>query len=171
MKRVQIAPLLMAVMLIFSGCGGGGGETRIPTAVDLKLSASAPPAGTSIGALDVTLTLPDGVTIQADSSGIISDSVFLYGSAIPTNTLNIKGAILIPASQGIKAKVVISMAVASGFSGGEFAVLKCGITNGKTPVAADFVIEKADFQGGADLNNIATIPGITVTPSLVITSI
>ena len=169
MKRVLFASLFMAVVLVFSGCGGGEGETRVPTAVDLKLIASSPPAGTSIGTVDVTLTLPEGVTIQADSSGKISDAVILYGSAIPTNTLNVKDATLIPASPGTE--VHLTMAIADGFNGGEFAVLKCAITNGKTPVTSDFAIKKSNFQGGADLTNIAPIPGITVTPSLVVTSI
>ena len=66
--RIVALFLSIATAFALAGCGsgGGGGTTIAPTQSVITLSTQGTPSAEPINGVQVTLTLPDGVTVAAD---------------------------------------------------------------------------------------------------------
>lgn len=165
MRRL-IGLVIYLALAVLSGCGGGDGSTTAssnpnppvatqPTAATLKLSTQGTlPTGAAIGALDVTVNLPEGVTVKADGTGQTVAGV-MAPSAGAAGSLGV--ATFTPAAGGNPAKTRIVLINASGVGTGEFATVNCDIAAGSSPKASDFSL--AGFSVG-DVNG-TPIAGMT----------
>jgi hypothetical protein len=156
---------LMCGILALAGCGGGGGGNAAapqPTTATVKLSTSGTlPQGTSLSGIGGTITLPSGVTVQADASGVVSGSVVTVAGVAAPGTIV---AFYIPANGTTPASVTFAMVstAAAGFGIGEFATLTCNLASGATPTASDFSLTfQATDLSGNTVNGLT--PGATVT--------
>jgi len=137
-----MSPVLIAAMALFTGCGGGSSGSPAPaTAVPASTFTLKPSlqgllaSGTSIGSIDLTLSLPAGVTIKADSNGQALDGV-VTPSGIAAGSLAV--ARFTPADASQRAKLRIVLINAKGFPTGEFATVRCDLIAGSAPVLGDF---------------------------------
>src|SRR6266568_8441943 len=153
MKRiVQIGLLLAGMNLGLAACGGGGGGAAVvapPTTAVLKLSSVAKAGQTpQMQGLEVTVLLPQGVTVQTvTSSKSTAANVVRYsgGSAFsnvtsrlfPRPLFGIYSAAKAPGRNGVKIKFATGSAT---FGAGEFATVICDITAGTTVTPADFSV-------------------------------
>jgi hypothetical protein len=123
----------------------------------LKLSTQGTLAGgSSIGGIEVTVNLPAGVTVKADTSGTLVGVVTTSG-VVPTGSL--VQARYIPASGIGQGSIKIALIEAMGFGIGEFVTVNCDVSVGAIPSAIDFSL--TDFKP-VDLNS-AAIAGLSVT--------
>jgi len=164
MKKISLSVLLI-IQLILSSCGGGGGggnnsnsptPAPQPTKMIVKLSTSGP-VGAQIGGVDVTLTIPAGVTIKSANNPPETDAGTVVASgqaaqkslAIATYTAGSPGSV----------HIVLVNSSQNGFSVGEFATLTCDLASGANPAASDFTIQSSLV---GDLNG-AAITGVSVS--------
>jgi hypothetical protein len=123
-----------------------GGTTAT---VKLKTVGSA----TNLNGIQVTLTLPEGVTVKADSgipksglvalSGVVSGSSLLETHYLPAATK--------------PATLIMALASKDSFSTGEFVTIKCDVAAGKTLTSASL-----SYSGGKVVDGVgAVINGIT----------
>jgi hypothetical protein len=165
LKRLSGMFFVVAVMALF-GCGGGGGGTAQPTTATLKLS-TAGTAGTHISGIEVTVVLPNGVTVAATTTvdpAVMETNagvVVLSGATVadPVAFSSLKPIASYTPATG---KVKILLAAQKDFSLGEFVTLNTVIAAGNTPVATDFSLE--GFKA-VDANGAAITPALT--PSFV----
>lgn len=97
-------------------------------------------AGTTalIGGIDAVVTLPPGVTVKADASGKVLDSVLsASGMALGSSV----AGHYTPPTAGRRGNVRIGI-ISAGFGAGEFATIQCDIAPGAAPAAADFIISE-----------------------------
>ncbi|MDH4163771.1 MAG: hypothetical protein OEW15_13960 [Nitrospirota bacterium] len=155
--------LTMAAACGGGGGGGGGGGNTAPTTAIVTLATSGTlPAGVDgIGAIDITLALPAGVTVaatnQVTDSGVVTASGTATGAiAFGTYTA---ATTTIPAT----VRVMITSSSAGGFGTGEFATVNC-ILNGTSPADADFTVLAESFQAVGII--VSTNSTTTITSSL-----
>jgi hypothetical protein len=189
MKRTLLLSLTLSLLLQLTGCGGGGGggggggngngggggNTAPVTAMVVTLStAGTLPSGSQVGAIDVTLNLPAGVTVKASPSllnaaTLVPDAgVLVLQGAAATASGQLLAASYVP---GTTNKVVIRLASATGLATGTFAIITCDVVTGSSPATTDFSITSnvASTTGVFDLNT-APLPGVQVTCSAVASS-
>ena len=150
--RIVSAVLLL---LLIGGCGaGGGGAATEPGTVIIGISIQAPTASDIIYALEFTVELPAGVTVQAD----------------PTTREVANGVLKVPFSNGLadaryepgtatdRGKVKVNIASPSGFMPGEIAVITC-TASGADLSAANFTVDgfSAKDQNGATMPDISPL--------------
>jgi hypothetical protein len=130
------------------------------------------PAGKLIGAIDITLNLPAGVTVKASPSPLnaatlVPDAgvVVLQGAAATASSQFLTASYV----QGTPNKVVIRLVNANGLATGTFAKVNCDVAAGSTPTTTGFSITSnvASTTGVFDVNT-AALPGITVNSTAVI---
>jgi hypothetical protein len=127
-----------------------------PTTATLLLSVSGTLSADSlIGGVDITVSLPSGVTAQSSASPPLTDS----GVAVPSGAAS--GATLMatytPVSGGTSAAVRVLLADANGFAAGDVAIVNCDITPGSSPREDQFAVTAVQVK---DLNG-AIIQGMT----------
>lgn len=148
MKRIALSSLMILALTLTllaacgSGGGGGGGVTvSQPTTAVLTLSTSVTgtiPPNTVITGYDVTITLPDGVTVKTmlNSSATSTDVVTTDGSAYANGAL-IQG-VYSAATGSFPGTVKVFVASATGYDPGDFCKVKCDIAAGHYPTASNF---------------------------------
>ena len=134
---------LVVGLLVIAGCGGGG-TTAPPeggrTAVLTLSTAGTLPPGTPIGAIEVAVELPPGVTVSATPS-LVNPSVLVADDRVVVPTISgvlISYATYSAATSTTPGMVNISLGDVTGFGTGEFAVVTCNIANASNPAAGDF---------------------------------
>jgi hypothetical protein len=141
-------------LLSMYGCGGGGNSGPVTLNKAVVVLGTVLPSGSAeqIGSIDVTIELPDGVTVPHDSSsGAISNGpdgpLKLSGEAIrfaaqPNAVTPVILGKYTAATLTSKATVTMSMIVqpnnALGLNSGEFATLTCDRTPNTTIDTAAF---------------------------------
>lgn len=142
------------------------------TVAELKLKTEGTlPAGTQINALEITLSMPQGVTIAAAQDGSVDTSsptapVKLSGVAALTKATLLAGGTRFSAGSASapnKLKLVIVFTAGSGFDVGEFATITCNIAPNTVATPSYFII--SGFKAvtvGTDTNSIgAKLEGIS----------
>ncbi len=190
MKRTIHFTLILYLYLLLCGCGGGGGgavttggggggngdngggSTAKASSMAVTLSATGTlPSSSLIGAIDITLNLPAGVTVKASPSPI-NTSVMVpdAGVVVLQGAAAAAGSQLITASYvpGPPGKVTIRLVNANGLATGAFATVNCDVAAGVTPAATDFSVTPnvAATTGIFDVNT-AALSGVQVTFSAV----
>ena len=160
---------MAVLLLLIAGCGNSS-TTAAPagskTAVLTLSSSGTLPINAKIGAVDVTVVLPAGVTIKAtpystDSPVLVADKNVL------TTTINgvlFSYATYTPVSASAAGSVNVRIASANGFLTGPFATLTCNVADSSNPAATDFSLANLQVY---DLSNGAVIPGMTASYSVV----
>jgi Glucodextranase, domain B len=173
--KPQSTTCLLAAVLISSlllgGCSGGGKEatatlpvaTATATGGLLKLGTSGA-ATDLIAGIDLLVSLPAGVTIDADpSSGeAATGAVTVSGAAAGSNSLVV--AKYAPAGAGVPATLHMVLLNAAGFHPGEFATVRFNVAAGAGfPALNAFTV--ADFTArGVDSS---VLGGVTAAASSV----
>jgi hypothetical protein len=148
------------------------------TAADIRLkTVGTLPAGTQINALELTMIMPQGVTITAAPDGSIDTSsatspVKISGVAAQTKATLLSGGTLFTtgaASAPNKLKLVIIFTTVSGFDVGEFATVTCAIAPNTVVTPGHFVI--SGFKAvtvGTDTSSIgARLEGVTPSADVI----
>jgi adhesin/invasin len=118
-----------------------------PTKAIIKLSTTGVPAGTLIGGLDLTVTLPAGVTLQKNA-----DNTAITGAVTGSGAATGVGAtsnVLTPNT------VRFAMATTAGFAGGEFATIVADVAVGTFSGTVT-----AAFNGNVIDTSVLTIAGV-----------
>jgi hypothetical protein len=152
--------ILSAMVLTVCGCAGvGKGVPAQPATAVLTLSTQGSlPPGSAIGGINVTVTLPPGVTAKADKVGATMENV-VVASGVAQGALS--AAKFTPAEGAAPGRVGLALVKTEGFGTGEFATLNLDIT-GAPPRPTDF---STAGMGVSDTNGTA-ITGLTATLSL-----
>jgi len=159
-SSLMIIALALALLSACSGSGGGEGDNNNvpvqPTNAVLTLSTTvtgAIPATTTINSYDVTITLPEGVTVKA-SPDSINPSVMTTDPGVVTPTGNASGAsvsaIYTAANGGNPGTVKVHIASGTGFSAGKFCTINGDVAAGAYPAPADFLAPTLDDATGID---------------------
>lgn len=138
MKHCKIFELVVStiVLLVIGGCGSGGGSGTTntgPTQAVIYLSTEGTPSSQPLYGVEVTLSIPSGVTVATDSTGTTSDGVVTATGAAAGATA-VTGHYS-SASRAIQIEVANAT---NGFGTGQFATVICGINKGYSPKASDF---------------------------------
>lgn len=135
MKRLFAAAAIAALL---TGCGGGTGDAGGVVengGASLQIAAKAATAETVIYAVELTLRLPSGVTVDADPvTGSLAAGVLQS---------RVSGALaagrLFPATATVPASLQIDLAYPSGFVTGPIAAVSCRVAPGAAANASAFV--------------------------------
>ena len=167
MKKKALSGLLMFIIALFTlaGCNTGNDIThQQPTTATLAIiSQGTLTTGTQIGAVDVTVNLPSGVTVQATPDSVntavlvMNTGVVVASGVTATVNTYLTGAYT-AATAADPGKIVIRLVNANGVGTGEFVTVHCDIAAGVFPVAADFNL--TDFKAW-DTNGVEIIPRLT----------
>jgi hypothetical protein len=184
MRLVSKAVVTLAAMTLF-GCGGGGGGgtasvgtppgngtpsgNETPTVVFkagvLTIgTASTPPlpTGTTINGIDMTITLPAGVSVKADAVSGAADPTILVlsgaAAALPNTLASGKY------DKTANTLHVIIANVQPGFAAGEFMQVNF---DGFPAGTATFAVALNQVSGGTDPKAPATLTGVTATSDFV----
>src|SRR6185369_8371686 len=139
---------------VMAGCGGGGSTAAVDTtagsANKLTLSVETAPAGSLIGGVQGTITLPEGFSVLTkDASEEVQSGVF---TASGNAASSLTSAAFTKATRTLK----FGLVNASGFSGGEFATLLVQTPAGASVNAADFTLsENLVVDTGSKTMNLA----------------
>jgi hypothetical protein len=172
MRLLSNAVVSLVAMTLF-GCGGGGGGggsggtsppptgTVITTGVLTISTASTPPlpTGTTINGIDMTITLPAGITVKADAvSGEADPNIFvLSGVAAALSNTIVSGKY----DKTANTLRVIIANVQPGFAAGEFMHVNFG---GFPAGTATFGVVLNQVSGGSDPKvTPVTLTGVTAT--------
>jgi hypothetical protein len=173
MKTKSILNLLLGTLMftLVSACGGGGGGSNItvtqPSTAVITLSTNvigSIPATTTINSYNVTIILPEGVTVKSTVNPPETDAnvVIATGNAAGASI----SAVYTAASGTLPGTLKIYVASAAGFDAGEFCKVSCDISSGHYPTASDFVPPTLDDATGID----ASVSTVTLTNDLSLTS-
>jgi len=161
-KKRWMSLVLAAALGLLPGCGGGSGGSAAAagTGPTITLNPSvqgtlAP--GTRIGSLDLTLSLPAGVTVKADSNGQVLDSA-VQPSGAAAGALAV--AAYTPADATHPGRLRIILIQAGGFSTGAFGTIRCDLAGVPAPAAAAFGLS------GLAVTDVDSVPIAGLTASL-----
>jgi hypothetical protein len=137
-----LIPILTAALALGTGCGGGASASAPAAAVAgpstyaMKASLQGLLApGASIGSIDLTLTLPPGVTVPADGNGQALDGVVTPSGA---GAGSLAVARFTPADASQRARIRILLINAKGIPPGECVTVQCDVAAGSTPALSEF---------------------------------
>lgn len=128
----------------------------------VKLSTQGTVAAGSIKGVEVTVTLPAGVTLKADANGIPNAGVVVVSGVAPGGSSLV--AKYTPISGSTPGSVTISIANSTGFGAGEFVTITGDITSGLTPATSQFTLSGlAIFDGyGAGISGVSSSSNLTL---------
>lgn len=153
MKQLKkVIPVLIASFLsgILYGCGGGGGGGDTASHATVAFSSQLKEGYVDqVGSINLTLELPDGVTVPTDAAGFIPHDRLFFSAEGARFAANSTFAVIMgrytPATASSKAKVKIvvntmenSNSVVSGMNPGMFATLICSVAPGASVTANSF---------------------------------
>ena len=145
-----IAFIVVMSALLLSGCGGGGGTSgggsSGGTSVVLALSTqSATPV--TIGGIQLVVTLPPGVSLKTDTSGVLLSNVVQLSGVLSSADF------FVPTYEKTAGTLSIGITKDAGFGLGEFLTISCDVASGFTPSPADFLLSNivvvSPLAGGA----------------------
>jgi hypothetical protein len=142
---------LLSLAAALHGCGGGRSDQ--PATAVLKLSTQGSVAAQSIQGVELTITLPAGVTVAAGSTGKPDDGVLAPSGVAAGGSVSVAGRYT-AATSSTPGTVRLVLLKTAGFDAGEFAMVTCSIAPGSAPRSADFGLAgfKAVDQNGAAID-------------------
>jgi hypothetical protein len=141
----------------------GGAITPIsaPTSGLLKLNSSG--NANTIGAIDVTVAFPAGVTVKVDTAaGAVAPGVITISGAAAVGDNKLVLAKFVPAVAGTPARLRIGLINGTWFGVGEFVTIKFDLDEG-----GSFPASKDEFSvTGFDATGVRGLPlsGVTAAP-------
>jgi len=144
---VAILQMLLATIPLFA-CGGGGGYSApatVPTKAVVKLFTQGTlTADTKIGAIDVVVILPTGVSLKSTVTPPETDPGVVIPSGVAQNSL-VVGNYSAPTATA-PANVRLALINVVGFGIGEFATVNCDIAAGSNPAQAGFTLSNLSIS-------------------------
>ncbi|MBJ6724955.1 hypothetical protein [Geomesophilobacter sediminis] len=144
LKRIFLLLGTLAVAAAFSGCGDQGGSTHRKAVAAMKMVSFSNYSGPLLGAVDVEINLPTGVTVPgisgtepAQFSGT-GAPVTLVGNWGGTGTM--VGGSYLPANGTDPAKFKFEVVNPQGFTPGQEIDVQLDVGAGVAPNPADFSI-------------------------------
>jgi hypothetical protein len=173
MKRISLISLLMLAFALstLAACGGGGGggggfiniqpATPQTTTAVLTLSTAVTgtiPGNTTINGYDVTITLPDGVTVKAtpdslNPAKLVTDPGVVTDIPVGSNAESVYSA----ATSTLSGTVKVHIASATGYAPGDFCKVNADIAAGHHLTASSFVQPTLDDVAGYDIISKSTV--------------
>jgi hypothetical protein len=148
---------LALVAALLAGCGGGGGSAAgtatQPGSVSVEFDTQAVNAAGVLYAVEFTLHLPAGVTVQADAGT----------GEVPASALHaadgaaLAGARYLPANSSTQGSVTVNIVDPGGFGVGALATLNCLVAPGITLNGTAFILDGFTAKDASG----ALLPGIT----------
>ncbi|MBC7963619.1 MAG: hypothetical protein H7Y05_11825 [Steroidobacteraceae bacterium] len=160
---ICLAFFLAAAVLSGCGDGGGGGSsaTPAPTATSGLLKLSTSGNANTIGAIEVTVDLPAGVVVQADSTtGEAAAGVVTISGVAAVGVDKLVSAKYTPGTPGRLNMILINT---TGFGLGEFATIKFDMAAGGSFPASKDAFAVTAFAA-KDLSSNALV-GVTAAPA------
>lgn len=174
MKKIfqSSLPIFILSISLLMACGNVG--------VDIVARPSAPsttavitlstavigmiPSGTTINSYDVTVPLPDGVTVRSTTNPPITD----YGVVTATGSASESLVVAVyTASTSTQAGAVkIHIVSVAGISAGDFCIVTCDIAAGNHPTQSSFAPPTLDVATGYDSTTSSTVSGLEQKLSL-----
>jgi ABC-type glycerol-3-phosphate transport system substrate-binding protein len=179
MKKTSLSILLIATLglAMLSACGGGSSSSAQPpqpiTTAVMTLSTAVTgsiPVGTNINSYNVTVELPNGVTVQTLPAPNSSET----GTGVVTASGDATGALILGAYTAatetlpgtVKIVVINLNPDGTGFNPGEFCKLSVTVAAGFAAPAADFNVTLDDATGadaaGNTILNLHTQLSVTI---------
>lgn len=155
--------LFMLCAFLLAGCGSGGSgsssSSRTTKARTSLRTASLAPSGLLVGALEVVIAFPYGVTVELDpvTNEPARNVVTLVGTADPAMTLN--ALTYVPATPTTRGSLKIVYLNAAGFTPSDALSVQLDIATGFFPTASDFSLTKFEivtFSVAADGSLLST---------------
>jgi hypothetical protein len=175
MKKTSLSTLLILALglAMLSACGGDSSSAPLPsqpTMAVLTLSTTGSiPDGTSVNSYEVTITLPDGVTVKASPDNV-NPAKLVTNPGVVTAAGTASGALIsgdyTPATDTSPGTVKVYVASANGFDPGVFCKVKCNLAAGHSPKASDFTPLTLDDATGID----ASLSTVILTGQLSLTA-
>jgi len=162
LKNIRLSIFLTLLPLALAACGGGSSAPP-PAAktVTLKLATTGTPSENLAG-IDITVTLPSGVTPAQNSDGTVAATVVtVTGVAAPGSTFP---PVYTPAGGSTSGTLAlfVSSNVAAGFGAGEYATVVLSAAPGTTPLQSDFTFSgfrPIAASSGADATGLTAVIG------------
>ena len=156
MRKLKILGLLIAILSLITvaGCGGGGGggtpPPPPPTTAVLTISTTTLGASPQIGGIYVTVTMPPGVSVQADVDGnvINPDTVIVPSGVVSPTTASVAFPFYDSTTRDLSFLLFSTDPAGNGFGVGQFVTVNCNLSAGSRPAAGDFtaVIDPYDLS-------------------------
>jgi len=135
---------LAALSFMLIGCGSGGGSSPAATnstagtqaVVTISTEESGAVSSLPIIGIEITLSLPPGVTVDADASGQTGSGI-VKASGVAAGASTIGN--YTPATATTPGTVKIAVIKSTGFGAGEFVSVTCN-RNGASFSASDFTL-------------------------------
>ena len=145
------------------------------TAADIKVSTQGTlPAGVKLNGVELTLSLPSGVTVAGDANGIVDTSaanspVQVSGVAKTAGITFLAGGVKFTPSTATAPnmlKMVLVSGTAASFDVGEFVTITCTIAPNSRILSSAFIITGTKaVTVGTDTSSIgAKVPGVNMVP-------
>jgi hypothetical protein len=133
-----------------------------PTQAVLTLSTQGAVAAATIAGVELTITLPTGVTLKADANGTPNAGVVSVSGVAPNTATMV--AKYFPAAGATPGSVAISLASSTEFNAGEFVTVTGDIASGTVPLVSQFATSGfTAFDGtGAALSGISAAVGMVL---------
>jgi hypothetical protein len=166
----SVKMLIAMTLMLLAGCNSGGNSSggvivQQQTEATVFISAAGTlPDGSTIGGVDLSLTLPAGVTVKATPgslSAFVPDEGIVSASGAAAESSKVY-AMYTVAAGATPGAVRILVANSTGFSTGEFVAVKCDVAGGNPPVATDFSSSAVKFVDG----NGKAVTGLSTTVAL-----
>lgn len=161
MFGILIRCTLLMAMLLVTACGGGGdshnGGAGSATTAVAKLSAAGPT--TPVAGLDVTISLPIGVTVKHNADGSVANGVITpSGTVDPASFLATATYTPLEGGSGGSLRIqLVSVKNNVGFAVGDYVSITCDILAGYQPTSSQFGVI---LNGAWDISS-ALITGLT----------
>ena len=155
--------ILMTTTLVIAGCGGKANSPAPPKTAIVKIASEGTlPSGTVIGGIDLTITLPAGISVKSADNPPQPDNGVVAASGVAANSSIM--AKYTPA----KGTLHIVIANAEGFGTGEFVTINCDLA-GSAPTETD--IKVPDFTvSGLSTSQTTTGTQTTITELIGLTA-
>lgn len=134
----------------------------VGSVASVKLSTQGPVAAGSIKGVEVTVTLPTGVTLKADANGVPNAGVVVVSGVAPSGSS--MAAKYTPAAGSTPGNVKVSIANSTGFGVGECVTITGDIASGIVPTPAQFILSgfTAFDVYGAGMSGVSAAVGLVL---------
>jgi hypothetical protein len=174
MRKLKIFSVLLCVLVltVFTACSGSDGITiPQPTTAVITLATTVVgtmPANTIITGYDVTVSLPQGVTVRSTTAPPQTDAGVVAATGEAVDSL--VAAVYSAATGTLAGTVHILIVKEDGFNAGEFSTVNCDIAAGYYPEPTDFP-QPTFAATGFDTNTVSNVDlssRLTLTATAVI---
>jgi hypothetical protein len=154
--------ILMSIALL-TACGDTPKSTPTGSTIKAVIKPSALTADRNIAGINLTITLPVGVSPPLQADGTVDSAATVEITSSAAQNQNLPGATYTPASAAIPGQLAISAIVAAGFKATDEITIHLKVAAGAHPVESDFKLLSFDAFDINGANVTGLNPTITTT--------